>query len=981
MTVRCDSPDLEFRIGTVMMLLALTTTTAGALLPLEALDDASADALGRPPCGVGAPATAGSVPGVTGVGDRIARGYPASGVALLSNVDLGSFGELPASAGNDVWGYTSPSGREYALMGLNNRTAFVDITDPRNPVVVDVLEHPNTAWSDIRTYQHYAYVVTDQTAWGLQIVDLAEIDDGIVRYVDTYTGDSGLRFTTAHNIAVNEESGFLYISGAQDNGYRDLGILDLSDPEVPVYAGNWVGRAIHDCQVVTYHGGEYDGREIAFLAGEEGGLWILDVTDKAAIEILTLGATYPGLTYCHQTWLSEDRRHVFVNDELDEPYAGMPGARTFVFNVEDLENPVYVRYWTNDVTARDHNCMVRGDFLFEANYQSGLRVIDVSDVDRMAEVGFFDTHPVGQGYSFAGAWGVFTDYPSGVVVVSDMNEGLFVLDPLVAQVPFFARDEQVALEADGPSRVPSWGDIDGDGDPDLYVPREGAANLLYRNDDATFVEIGAETPVADEGPSRSALFADVDGDEHLDLYVVESGSANRLFINDGTGAFTDATVAPLDHSGAGRAAYAVDIDADRDVDIYLTNFGQANRLYRNDGGGVWVEISAELGLDDDGRSSGAAFADVDLDGDLDLAVANFDDGERLFVNEGGVFTAVQLTPETGNGRSIGATFGDYDGDGDPDLFVTRLDVADALYRNDDGELIDVAPDSPLGEPRGSLDAAWLDYDSDGRLDLVLTDDVTGVRLIRNDALDGFIDVTGLNFEGMTTALSLAVADVDADGRPDVFVADDGGSNRLFKSQAPLRRWLGVTLIAPDDPSGGVGARVEVQVEGSVQSRVVGSGSGLGGHDPSAVRFGLDQASLVDRVSVRWPDGTGTDLTDVASDQVLNVTRFDGTPTEPETPPATSVPLAHALYPSTPNPATSGTFISYAIAHRARVRVTIYDTGGRRVRSLDDAVRDAGRYTVRWDGNDDLARPVAPGTYFYRLDAGGVSQSRRVVLLR
>jgi choice-of-anchor B domain-containing protein len=137
---------------------------------------------------------------------------------------------------------------------------------------------------------------------------------------------------------------------------------------------------------------------------------------------------YPNVSYCHQGWLSEDRRFLYVDDELDEKTQKVATTTTYVFNVEDLTDPKYLTSFTSGRTSIDHNAYVRGRFIYEANYTSGLRVFDLLDPMNVIEVGFFDTRPEEDVIEFRGAWGVYAGLPSGVVLVSDMQRGLFVLD-------------------------------------------------------------------------------------------------------------------------------------------------------------------------------------------------------------------------------------------------------------------------------------------------------------------------------------------------------------------------------------------------------------------------------------------------------------------------------------------------------------------------------------------------------------------------
>ena len=357
-------------------------------------------------------------------------GFPASGVSLISNVTLP---QMSAAAGfnvgdgNDIWGYVSPSGREYAIMGLQIGTAFIEVSDPYNPVIVAVKSDANSIWSDMKTYGRYAYNV-NESGGGMQVFDLLNIDNGVITQAGSLTG--GL--STSHNLALNPDSGYAYLCGSNIGGGR-LVAVSLANPRAPVIAGQALdGAYVHDAQIVSYTSGPYAGREIAFMFCGSSGFKIVDVTSKS--NMFTMATrSYPGLEYCHQGWLSEDRRHVFIDDELDE--LNQPPSyttKTFVFNVEDLSNPTYVGNFFSDQTTIDHNLIVRGNHVFEANYTSGLRVFDVTDPANAQYVGYFDTYPTNNARQFQGAWGVYPLLPSGVVLVSDIDNGLFVLDASVA---------------------------------------------------------------------------------------------------------------------------------------------------------------------------------------------------------------------------------------------------------------------------------------------------------------------------------------------------------------------------------------------------------------------------------------------------------------------------------------------------------------------------------------------------------------------
>ncbi len=369
-------------------------------------------------------------------GGRAAAGlggeFDSSGVILrswlpLAQLDL--FFSNASANGNDCWGYVSPAGREYALVGTSEGTAFVEITDPMHTTVIAGISGPSSLWRDIKVYQHYAYAVSEGGG-GIQVMDMANIDQGVVTLVNTVlTG--GLPDT--HNVALNEDSGYLYRTGAAAN--VGLRIYDLSDPVNPEWVAEWHDRYVHDAQVVTYTSGPYAGREIAFCfggynnGGTETGLTILDVTDKSDIFTVIDNPDghfqYPNNAYSHQGWLSADRQWLFLDDEQDEWNYGLTSTM-HILDVSDLEHPAQFTTFTNGNSAITHNLYTAGNRVFAANYRSGLRVFDVANPTAPSEIAYFDTYPNNDNPNFSGLWSNYPYFPSGAIIGSDMQRGLFV---------------------------------------------------------------------------------------------------------------------------------------------------------------------------------------------------------------------------------------------------------------------------------------------------------------------------------------------------------------------------------------------------------------------------------------------------------------------------------------------------------------------------------------------------------------------------
>lgn len=369
------------------------------------------------------------VPGpVWRLGDGTERGggFSAVGVTLMAWLPLNNFPGGHGS-GNDCWGYVSPSGREYAIMGLERGFGFVEITEPGNPVIVASVTGPTSLWHDVKVIGHYAYGVSEGGS-GIQVMDLSDIDNGNVTLVRNQ--QSGGHSST-HNIVSNPDAGTLYLAGA-NIGNGGLVSLDMTDPTRPTVAGGWTDMYVHDACVVSYTSGPYAGREIAFCAGgynsgwNSTGLRIVDVTDKN--NMFTISTYYYSTpAYSHQVWVSPDKHYAYLDDELDEDYGLVPTTTTRVIDVSNLSSPSQVATFTSNSAAIDHNLYFRDQFIFEANYTSGLRVFDATNPVSPVQIAYFDTFPTSENPSFNGAWSCYPYFPSGTVIVSDINRGLFVL--------------------------------------------------------------------------------------------------------------------------------------------------------------------------------------------------------------------------------------------------------------------------------------------------------------------------------------------------------------------------------------------------------------------------------------------------------------------------------------------------------------------------------------------------------------------------
>ena len=357
-----------------------------------------------------------------------ANAFPCHHIDLMSRLPIDAIG---GGVGNDIWGWTDPqTGHEYALMGRSNGTAFVDVTDPNNPIYIGNLPTHTTAttWRDVKVYADHAFIVSEAGGHGMQVFDLNQlrnVNSPPVTFLNTahYSG-----FGNAHNIVINEDTGYAYAVGTSTCA-SGLHMVDISRPLTPTFAGCFSDDGYtHDAQCVMYHGPDtdYQGHEICINSNTDT-VTIVDVTDKSApLQLSRTG--YAGHGYTHQGWLTEDQTYFLLGDEVDELNFGH-NTYTHIWDLTDLDNPILMDTFVATTAAIDHNMYTDGDWLYQSNYRAGLRILDMRDISNgnLTETAFFDVYPIDDNASFSGTWSNYPYFDSGTIIVSTFNNGLFLL--------------------------------------------------------------------------------------------------------------------------------------------------------------------------------------------------------------------------------------------------------------------------------------------------------------------------------------------------------------------------------------------------------------------------------------------------------------------------------------------------------------------------------------------------------------------------
>lgn len=338
-----------------------------------------------------------------------------SNMTLLANRNT-----HPGTGGNlysALWGYVAPNGREYAILGCASGTAFYDVTDSANIVEVGFIAGPTSNWREMKVFSNYAYVVSEANNSKIQIIDLSNLPASV-----TLAGTSNMpSHSTTHSIS--QDGPYLYLHGCNSSFGQGVTVVDLTNPLAPVKRGGWNTHYVHDSRVrndTIYACNIYD---------PPGTITVINAANKDNLTTITSWVNNPN-PFPHNAALTAGRTYIYTTDETSSP-----NGKLKVWNISNLSNVTFVTNWqpTGITTAIVHNVEIYGNYALVAHYSAGIRLINISNPTTPTEVAWYDTYPTNNSSNFNGCWGVYM-FPSGKIIASDRQTGLYVVKPTIPLV-------------------------------------------------------------------------------------------------------------------------------------------------------------------------------------------------------------------------------------------------------------------------------------------------------------------------------------------------------------------------------------------------------------------------------------------------------------------------------------------------------------------------------------------------------------------
>ena len=560
---------------------------------------------------------------------------------------------------------------------------------------------------------------------------------------------------------------------------------------------------------------------------------------------------------------------------------------------------------------------------------------------------------------------------------------------LFAQASFTDIAEDAGVANDGNNYGVAFGDFDNDGWDDMYISRHNGPNLLYKNNgDGTFAEVGENAGVNYEGKTRTAVWGDIDNDGWLDLYVGNTNETNILYRNLGDGTFEDISeTANVQSVGDVRSAMFADVNGDGFLDIYVANLSAQNAFYRNMGDNTFINMVFTSGATDMQIAMGSIFFDYDNDGDQDLYLTHDANQPYIMYRNDGAGNFTDVSEETNTnyaGQGMGVDVGDFNNDGWFDIYITNLYNNTLLINDANPDANGQVTFTDISEAAGidDLGMGWgitiFDYDNDGLQDIYMVNDSHFAPysniLYRNLGDFNFENVSdGTPLYSMLGGYGVATSDINQDGLLDIFLANNGMGGvdncQLFLNENHNEHsWVQIKTVGTESNRSGIGARVEVEANGSLFIDEVCGGASFVSQNSLTLHFGLGEAEMIDRVTVKWPSGAIDVYENLDVNRLFVVTEGESMVTGIENTQAAVTSLTNY-----PNPFTNTTQFDYTLDRTQHVSIAIFDMAGKMVIKLIDEHQQAGTYSVEWDATNAYGSQVAEGAYFCKLMFNGKQQ--------
>lgn len=353
------------------------------------------------------------------------------------------------SGGSNCWGWTSPTGVDYAIMGVFNGVAFVNTqtmeTEGFVPGPTGGICGSNIVWREIKTMSHYCYVVSECTGTnqGIMVIDMHYLPDSVHLTGTFPVNNSGA--VTSHTLSVDSVGGFLYVEG-NTTPATSIYMHNLSNPTSPAFWGSFgISNGIHDMYA-------YD--DTVYVAEGSSGRWaIWDLNNKMDPKLIVRPAI-PNAGYVHNVWPTADRHYAATTEET-------ANKTVKIWDISELKNISIVGEYLGP-SGMAHNALFKDDTLYLAHYQSGIAVVDITDPTGPVEISRFDTFPLGEGLTFAGAWGCYPFASNGLIFGSNIDGSLWVLkeqyvalgDTLYPGPPVYVGNNHVKVDIYGVNSLP-----------------------------------------------------------------------------------------------------------------------------------------------------------------------------------------------------------------------------------------------------------------------------------------------------------------------------------------------------------------------------------------------------------------------------------------------------------------------------------------------------------------------------------------------